>query len=202
MKQQYVRLFSFIIGCTFIVSGVIFMYTKSIKAEKKEKIETETKIADEIGDVYKTFYKKEKTLSKYREKLIDDMSTYFTYYIDMPKGYKSMIDKVAQYEEYVKESEDMTSYLKENCNKKYSVAKANEKCSAFYINLEKTINVFVEDLSLFNSKIDEYNEWIKTENKSVISNVKYKSLDKYESEKYTDYVDLNKDGIYLGKNND
>ena len=202
MKQQYIKLFSFLLGISFIASGVIHLNVQAYKNYKSEKIEKESIIADEIGDVYKTFITKGRELSTYRDDLIDDMSNYFVYYVDMPVGYQDMIGKMKVYEEKVKETEDISSYLKDKCTTTYSVADANEKCDLYYKNLEKTINVFIGDVEFFNSKIDEYNEWTKVENESVISTIDYKLLEKYDSTQFNNYVDLNGDGTYLGMNSD
>lgn len=201
MKKQYIELYSFLIGITFIISGIIFTFVNTYKESKKDKIEEETIIADEIGNVYNTFYRKESELSKYRDDLIDNIFDYVTYYSQMPDDYEKMISDIKKYEELVKESEDISSYLKAKCTSKYSIKDANEKCNAYYINLEKTINVFVSDVEFFNSKIKEYNEWIENENESVLVTVEYKKLDEYKSNNYLDYVDLNGDGTYLGMNN-
>ena len=75
---------------------------------------------------------------------------------------------------------------------------ANDKCDAYFINLEKTINYYVGDLDFFNLKIDDFNEWIKTENESILVTKKYVPLEKHEAKKYTKIVDLNNDGTYLG----
>ncbi len=202
MKEQYIKLFSFLLGLTFIISAVIFTFTNTYKNEKKKMIKEDKEIADEIGDVYKTFYSTEKELSEFRDNYYKKLENFTVFYSDMPSQYKSMIDDLNKYMEYVTTSEDISSYLKAKCTKKYSASSANEKCNAYYINLEKTINSFIEDVKFFNSKIDEYNEWIVEENKSVIATVKYKPLEQFKNEKYTDYVDLNKDGTYLGMNSD
>lgn len=202
MKEQYLKLFSFLFGITFIVSGVIFTYCNTFKVEKDKKIEEDKAISDEIGDVYKTFFDKEQELTKYRDEYEEKMSSFVTFYSEMPSQYKDMIEMVKKYEEYVKESEDISYYLKDKCTKKYSSSDANEKCNAYYINLEKTINSFIEDVRFFNSKIDEYNKWAVDENDSVIATVKYEPLENYTMEKYKDFVDLNEDGTYLGMNSD
>lgn len=202
MKQQYIKLFSFLLGITFILSGCIYTYVNTYKQDKKDKVKQDTEIADEIGNVYKTFYDKVKALSTYRDSLVDEMAEYATYYSEMPDGYSEIIKKIDLYEEKVQEAEDITSYLEDKCDTRYSVKAANEKCNAYFINMEKTINVFIGDVKFFNSKIKEYNEWTKVENKSVIATVEYKTLNEYKLGKYTDYVDLNKDGTYLGMNSD
>ncbi len=198
MKRQYIRLFSFLIGITFIVSGLLFTLVNNYKKEKKKIIEEEIVIADEIGDVYETFYNKEKDLSLFRDELLNDIKEFSEYFAGMPEGYETIIPKMEEYETKITEIEDGSHYLKQKCNKRYSVLTANDKCDAYFINLEKTINIFIGDLKYFNSKIDAYNEWIVEENKSVLVTNKYKPLDNYIAKKYTKYVDLNEDETYLG----
>lgn len=198
MKRQYIRLFSFLIGITFIVSGFLFTIVNDYKKEKQKKIQEEIVIADEIEDVYEVFYNKEKDLSIYRDELIDDIMEFSAFFTQMPKDYKKVIPKLEEYETMITEIEDASNYLQSKCNKRYSVLKANDKCDAYFINLEKTINIFIGDISFFNSKIEDYNEWTKEENESVLTTEKYKELDKYEVKKYKENVDLNKDGTYLG----
>ena len=202
VKEQYIKFFSFLIGITLIISGVIYTFTKTYKDEKKEKVLEESAIADEIGDVYKTFFDKEEEISKYSEDLNEEMLEYVSFYTTMPDGYKEIYKKVEDYETYVKEVEDISSYLKDKCRERYSSVDANEKCNAYYINLEKTINIHIGIVKYFNTKIDEYNVWTEKENESVGSTVKYDKLEKYTSKFYTEYVDLNEDGTFLGMNND
>ena len=198
MKRQYIRLFSFLIGVTFIISGVVFTFVNNYKKEKKRIIEKETVIADEIKDVYDTFYNKEKDLSSYRDGLLDDIKIFTEYFAGMPEGYEDVVTKLEEYEGMIKEVDDISYYLKEKCVKRYSVLTANDKCDAYFINLEKTINIYISDLEFFNSKIDDYNEWIETENESILVTKKYKPLKKISAKEYTKVVDLNKDGTYLG----
>lgn len=203
MKQQYIKLFSFILGFSFIISGVLFVLVSvPIRDNKKESIKEDKIIADEIGNVYETFFEKEKTLSTHRNSITKDISSYVEFYIDMPDGYQNMIDAIGMYETNVKEVNDVSSYLRDKCSKNYSVLEANEKCNAYYINMEKTINSFIGDVDFFNSKIDEFNEWASKENESLSSSEKYKKLEKYVSKEFTSYVDLNNDGTYLGMNVD
>ena len=199
MKRQYLRLFSFLIGITFIVSGVLFTLVNNYKNNRKEEIEQEKILADEIGDVFETFLNKEKELSTYRDEVLQGIKEFTVFFADMPDGYDSIIPKVEQYETTIGEIDDMSSFLKEKCTKRYYVLEANDKCDAYYKNLEKTINTFIGDVTYFNSKIKDYNEWTETENNSVIATKKYDKLDEYTAKKYTDYVDLNNDEVYLGR---
>lgn len=202
MKQQYVKLFSIIFGAAFVVSGVIFGVVTAYKSNRNKMIEENNKIADEIGDVYKTFFKMESDLTAYRDEVMKSFSSYITFYADMPKGYKTISESLEKYETMITEIDDASSYLEKKCVDKYSKLEANEKCNMYYLNLERTINTYIGDMEFFNSKIKEFNEWTEEENKSVIATTKYEKLNEFVSKKYTKYVDLNKDGTYLGQNSD
>ncbi len=202
MKQQYLKLFAFLIGISLIVSGVIYVFTDMYKAERRRKREEEVVIADEIADVYKTFFDLESNLTHSRDELMKAYVDYSSFYSNMPGGYAKIKEKINEYETKITEVEDASSYLKDKCVNRYSVLSANDKCNAYYINLEKTINVFINDLELFNNKIEEFNKWTEEENASVLATVKYEKLEKFVANKYTKYVDLNNDETFLGKNVD
>jgi len=201
MKQQYLRLFSFLIGLTFIISGVLFTFVNDYKKDKKKQLDEEIKIAEEIDSIYDEFYDKEKELTAFRDDLVEEITIFSQYFQQMPENYESILSKINEYEETIIDIDETSSYLKKACQKRYSVSDANDLCDAYYINLEKSINLFVGEIDYFNSKIDEYNEWIITENESVATLVKYEELEKYEVKKYSKYVDLNEDETYLGKSN-
>ena len=200
MKQQYLRLYSFLIGITFILSGVIFTLVNNYKDQKEMKIKEEIEIADEIGNVYSTFYDKDKEVSLYRDELLKRINDFSVFFTTMPDGYSAVYNDVAKYETMITEVEDMSAYLSDKCKKRYSVLEANSQCDAYYINLEKTINIFIGDLEYFNSKIKDFNDWTEVENNSLIKQRTYDKLQEYKPVKYVDYVDLNNDGTYLGMN--
>lgn len=203
MKREYAKLFSFILGITFILSGIIFAFVNSNKIAKGEKIKEENLIIDEILNIYDTFKTKTEDFSVKRDEYLDDITEYTSYYSGMAKNYSNMQNKILKYETLVKEVEDSATYLKSNClNANYSKSEANSKCTAYIINYEKTVNSFVGDVEFLNNKIKEYNEWIKNENKKLNEKDKYKKLDEFEVKYYKDYIDINDDGIYLGKNKD
>ena len=87
-------------------------------------------------------------------------------------------------------------------NESYSDQDANNKCNAYIINYEKTVNSFISDIEFFNNKIDEYNNWIISENEELDNEDKYTKVERYKATKYKEYIDINNDGTYLGRNSD
>ena len=202
MKNQYIRLFSFLFGLTFIISGVIFTFTKVYKDAKAKEKEEETVIVEEIDKTYDEFEKKYNEINSFRDKFIDELAENTSFYTNLADSYDDLMKEFESYETQINELDEMSSYLKENCKKRYSAASANKSCNNYYIYLEKTTNLFIGDVKFFSKKVEDYNEWIVEENKSEFIKVKYKELEEYKSSKYTKYVDLNKDDTYLGMNAD
>lgn len=203
MKREYAKLFSFLIGITFILSGIIFTLTRVYKNNKAQSIEEENIIAAEIKNVYESFKIKTEEFSTKRDLINSDISEYVSYYTGIEKNYNDMIEELKEYENLVIEVEDSAVYLKKHClNESYSDQDANNKCNAYIINYEKTVNSFISDIEFFNSKIDEYNNWIISENEELDNEDKYTKVERYKATKYKEYIDINNDGTYLGRNSD
>lgn len=203
MKREYAKLFSFLIGITFILSGIIFTLTRVYKNNKAQSIEEENIIATEIKNVYESFKIKTEEFSTKRDLINSDISEYVSYYTGIEKNYNDMIEELKEYENLVIEVEDAAVYLKKHClNESYSDQDANNKCNAYIINYEKTVNSFISDIEFFNNKIDEYNNWIISENEELDNEDKYTKVERYKATKYKEYIDINNDGTYLGRNSD
>ena len=203
MKREYAKLFSFLIGIAFILSGIIFTLTRVYKNNKAQSIEEENIIAAEIKNVYESFKIKTEEFSTKRDLINSDISEYVSYYTGIEKNYNDMIEELKEYENLVIEVEDAAVYLKKHClNESYSDQDANNKCNAYIIKKEKTVNSFISDIEFFNSKIDEYNNWIISENEELDDEDKYIEVERYKATKYKEYIDINNDGTYLGRNSD
>lgn len=203
MKREYAKLFSFLIGIAFILSGIIFTLTRVYKNNKAQSIEEENIIATEIKNVYESFKIKTEEFSTKRDLINSDISEYVSYYTGIEKNYNDMIEELKEYENLVIEVEDAAVYLKKHClNESYSDQDANNKCNAYIINYEKTVNSFISDIEFFNNKIDEYNNWIISENEELDNEDKYTKVERYKATKYKEYIDINNDGTYLGRNSD
>lgn len=203
MKREYAKLFSFLIGIAFILSGIIFTLTRVYKNNKAQSIEEENIIAAEIKNVYESFKIKTEEFSTKRDLINSDISEYVSYYTGIEKNYNDMIEELKEYENLVIEVEDTAVYLKKHClNESYSDQDANNKCNAYIINYEKTVNSFISDIEFFNSKIDEYNNWIISENEELDNEDKYTKVERYKATKYKEYIDINNDGTYFGRNSD
>ena len=203
MKKAYLILFSIMIGISLIIASVIFVITNNFKDAKNKEIEDEKTIMDEIGDVYKTFSDKITEFSETHNAYIKSIDDNTAFYADYPGNYEKLKKLTTEYETTLTEIDDMDTFLEEKCKDQfYSEKEVNNNCLSFKRNKEKTINTFIEDIKYLNHKIELYNEWTVTENQSVIATTKYNKLEDITSSKYTDYVDLDGDEIFLGVNAD
>ena len=202
MKREYLKLFSFMIGISLILASVIFFITSNAKAEKERQIEEEKRIIDEIGDIYKKFTDKAEEFADKHEEFIKAVDEDTAFFSVVPDNYGKMVESAKEYEKFLVEIDDMDSYLEKNCKKTYSDKATNTNCIIFVRNKEKLTNTFIEDIKYLNHRVEKYNEWTDQNNASVIAQKHYDKIGEYKAEKYTDYVDLDGDGVLLGANSD
>ena len=178
------------IGLILIIGGGVLAALVGFNSEK----ENLSKTMNIIVDDYTTFKKKVENFSSLREQIYTDIMN-SQYYSEVFDKYSANIEKLASYEAAVTEIDNASSNLKKNCtSRKYNDTDVTNKCNAFVINYEQSINYFINDINRFNARIEEYNKWVTSEN----TNKKYTAREKYKS-KYTDYVDINGDKISSGK---
>lgn len=189
MKNKTVIILG-ISGLILTVVGGIMLVAKGFKGEQ----ESLTKTMNIIVDDYSVFKTKVENFSNLREQIYSDVMN-SQYYSEVFDKYATNIEKITKYEEAVTEIDNASKNLKKNCTeRKYNDQDVTNKCNAFIINYEQSINYFINDITRFNERIEEYNKWRTTEN----TNTKYTELQKFNS-KYTEYVDINGDKIESGK---
>ena len=189
MKNKTVVILA-VMGLMLTIGGGILLVLNGFKGEQ----ESLTKTMNIIVDDYSIFKKKVEDYSALREQIYSDVMN-SQYYSEVFDKYSTNIEKLTQYEQAVTEIENASKNLKKSCiERKYNDQDVTNKCNAFIINYEQSINYFISDITRFNDRIEEYNKWRTTEN----TNTKYTELEKYNS-KYTEYVDINGDKIESGK---
>lgn len=179
-----------LIGLILIIGGGALAVVKGFNGEK----ENLSKTMNIIVDDYSAFKTKIENFSSLREEIYTDIMN-SQYYSEVFEKYNANIEKLTSYEGAVVQIDNVSSNLKKNCtSRKYNDQDITNKCNAFIINYEQSINYFINDINRFNTRIEEYNKWVTTEN----TNKKYTELEKFKS-RYTDYVDINNDKISSGK---
>lgn len=96
-------------------------------------------------------------------------------------------DIFIRYDNVIKKIDYNIVNLDNRCNIKYNDKNVNKICSNYKIIYEKIINLYIGDLSYYNSVVSSYNEYSD-------GGVDFVNL------LYDKYIDYNDDGIYDGKN--
>ncbi|MBQ9011866.1 MAG: hypothetical protein IJ093_04380, partial [Bacilli bacterium] len=99
----------------------------------------------------------------------------------------------SRYENAIKEVEDSSDVLKENCIVRYADVNVNSKCTNFKVNYEAAMNYFITDIKGYNKTVKQYNQWVSD------NNYDYGKLNEGKLVVYKKYIDFDKDGECFGK---
>lgn len=184
MKKKLV-----IIILVVILVAIVVMYgvvaTKEIIKNYREDRKNTLEVMSKIEDEYKTF---ESKITAYNDTLkkVVTMINESTYYAKFEENKGNMIKLL---DDATKQLNEISSYdmLKNNCNKTYSNGKTNRACSSYSKTYEKSVNVYIDVVKAYNNMVQKINETFPDS-----------KFEEYKSE-ITEYVDYNKDGKYLGK---
>ena len=202
MKKDTMKLFGFMILITVVVATIVLFIVNGIEENNKKKIAEDKAFMDKIDKAYANF---EITLEEFgtdHDEYITEITDKTSINTSIPANYKSLQEVVKNYEKRVDEIDSDYKFLYDNCYEKftsYNRKSTNTKCLKYLRYLEQTINSFIEDVKYINTRIDEYNKWTESYNGSTLALTTYKKLDHITPSKYKDYVDLDKDAIYLGQ---
>jgi len=116
------------------------------------------------------------------------------YFMEVNTNYESWIEHLKTYESTIEKVEALSNELVDLCQYTYIDYDAKNKCEAFHILYEQSNNYFVKDMEEFQTFIKEYNAWVETEDGSA-----YQKVEEFSPKKTYQYVDLNHDQIYTGK---
>ena len=189
--KRIISIIFIVLGCASLTTGVVF---RIIEQNNQNKALVSLKAS--IVDDYENFKIKIETFSTERTTVYEGLNQ-ITYLTELPKNYENLISEYNKYENTVKDIEESSKDLKENCFKQeYNETEITNKVSAFTINYEQAVNYYIQDVEKFNEKIRSYNDWVQN---TQVTNT-YKTLEEFKSS-YTEYVDVNGDGIYNGVNN-
>lgn len=178
-----------LLGILSIFVGFILMFISNIKKDQKEMNSRMSK----INTKYEAFKKEVENINVDRDKIHKeflDTVYYETFEQNEPNYKKSLYN----YEKNITDLSKKNSKLKEYCKVGiyYSSSDTNSKCTSFNIAYEQLINIFVDDINMYNGNIKKYNSWLKEQN-----NTTSKELEIYKTNKT--YIDYNKDKKYSGK---
>ena len=169
----------------FIIGGAIFI--KSFNEDKKKTLV----IMEEIKVKYKEFSPLVESFSEARANFYTAKEDLF-FLESIDDNREEIYALMSDYNNLVMNIHTSSSYLQENCSRKYSSSSVNNTCNLFKQGYEAVVNYYITDIGVYNSFVKEYNEWI-TENNLTIEPLSEEQFSLYES-----YIDYDKDGSYLG----
>lgn len=168
-----------------IVFGVV-KCTNNIKDSKKEYNEA----VDLIIEKYQDFSALIVEYNNTREQLISYVSNDFYFEKFSIKNEEIRLFFI-DYENLMTRIETLGMVFKENCDKVKNDVRVSNSCASYYKYYETVMNIYVNDTTVYNKQINDYNLWI---------NKNDQQLDLFET-KFKDYIDINNDNIYLSKEN-
>ena len=180
MNIKKIGIVVLILAIALIVTGnSILVYNLM----NEEKINVK-KIGANIRKDYNVFKKDIESFNKAREEYDDKVAS--NLFFETIEEYDDWIKVIDDYTKVINKIDEDSKYLRENCvNKSYADEEIRNKCSAFVLAYEESINSYVKDVTGFNEQIDEIVKNI-TEDKIKEYNLSY------------EYIDLNFDGVTQG----
>lgn len=184
MKNKKVAIFTLIIGILLIITGLTMSVCTYIDKQNKQKKQVENTILEK----YDVFKDNVESFNDIRKVYYTDVASNL-YPESVEEEYEDWLIMLENYTKQVDSVENSSNELKEYCvNKYYSNEDVKNKCDSFVIAYETTINYYAKDIISFNEVIDTYQRNIVEENESIHN---------YEL-KY-DYIDINLDGKFIGR---
>lgn len=187
MNGKQKKTFILGIGIVLLVLAVILFFVLRLQQDK----ENTSKQAKRVISQFEEFSDCVAGFSATRDLVYTKVfaNTFYETLAEQDSEYRETFSK---YEESVLAVEDASKELLGDCKVLYAKSDANQKCAAFALMYERTINFFLDDLKEYNNHIDLYNDWAKQNGKDVV-------LSHYEEQKVREYVDYDGDSVYSGK---
>ena len=189
MKKKWIIIIGIIVLLItgLSISGVYFI--KSFTEDRKETLA----IMEEIKLKYNDFSPLVENFSESRAKFYTAKEDLF--FLESINGNREAINTLmTEYNELVMNVHNSSTYLQENCNRKYASSSVNNTCNLFKQGYEAVMNYYMTDIEVYNTLAKEYNNWL-TEN-----NLTETPLQEQQFTLYQKYIDYDKDGSYLGGN--
>ena len=153
---------------------------------QKEKIDLK-KVSASIKKDYNAFKKDIETFNEQKIEYEDKVAA--NLFLETIEEYDDWIKVIDSYTETIKKIEKDSKELREMCiNKTYTDEATKNKCNAFIVAYEESINSYVKDINGFNEEVSNIRVNLKKSEKEHITEYELK----YE------YIDINSDGITEG----
>lgn len=185
MKKKIVVIILIVI--LFVLGFVVYKFIDNIKEDQTITSEK----ASEIVKAYDKFNSSIQAFATMREEYYTSRQN--TFLEELASDVDSWNDFVSRYENAIKEVEDSSDVLKENCIVRYADVNVNSKCTNFKVNYEAAMNYFITDIKGYNKTVKQYNQWVSD------NNYDYGKLNEGKLVVYKKYIDFDKDGECFGK---
>ena len=191
-KKKIIIIITVILSILIILGGLVLLVYKFYKGIINDRETTENQV-NLILDNYKAFKDNIVIINEKRE-IIYETIFKNNYYSQMQGKQDEWNNLLKEYEDALIKLDKDSKNLKKSCiNNTLINNEVIISCDSFNSNYELIINSFVQDIELYNQNIDSYNNWVDSNSGNYIK------MDKYESNKFNNYIDYNNDGIFLGK---
>lgn len=178
-KNKYIKP-TIIIGIILMILITIILLITNISKERK----TLNNNMEVIKYNYEELSKSVTEYNQIRTDLIEKLNDFtFDTYSNIHNEYTVLLTK---YNENIDKIDSYTNNINDKCNVIYKDKNVNNICNNYKAIYEKLINLYVTDLTNYNNKVANYNEYKE-------SNIElFKLIHK-------DYIDYNNDNLYEGK---
>ncbi len=186
MQYKKISLILFTIGLVMITSGSVASFVLSLQSDQKQ-------IRERMESVSLSYENFNTYVTKFQEmrETINEKTLKNLYYDTFKQEDKLIKTQLSNYENIVDTVKKSVSNMDSLCkNVYYPDSDTNHKCSKYKSIYEQVINYFLEDISIYNSNVEVYNNY----QQSLGNNDK---IEKYKTAKK--YIDYNHDGQYEGK---
>ncbi len=191
MKNKKLKVVIIILIIICFLSLLGFYLNHYIENIKKDRRETLV-LMNEIKEKYTEF---SPSIDSFKDKRAEfynlkENEFYFENIYSNPAIVTGFID---EYESIILNIDGNSKFLKDNCFTRYADYTVNNKCNLFKQEYEAVINYYLTDLNIYNTIIDLYNNWL-------IENSLEGALENKKFELYSEYIDYDHDGSFLGGN--
>lgn len=180
-KKKKISVLMIFLALVLIVTGYSILFINDYTADAEE--------TTFYASIIKNNYKPNNTdLEKISYEIKDIGIFDVKYYNQVKKNYNKNIEELRIIEQHIKNVESTSKNILYQCDiMDYNDYDIDNKCDTIAYNYESIINAYVSMVKKYNEVIDGYNEW----------NTK-DALEKYKPLNYSDYVDINLDGVFSG----
>lgn len=178
--MKKVAIVTLILAIALIVTGNSILVYNLMNKEKLDLKKMTASIKKEYNIFKKDIESFNEKKDEYDEKVASNL------FAETVEEYDKWIEVIDSYTKVIDKIDEDSKALKEKCiNKTYADEDIKNKCNAFVVAYEESINSYVKDINGFNEELKKINDNLKESKKS-------------EYDLSYEYVDINSDGVTEG----